>query len=284
MEQFIRQSIDYFIHPRLQNQDTPEAIEILKKARVMAGFCIIVAPLLTLSLTVHLIEDQFQDLTVLFPLTAAFCFFLSLAWLKLRGNYQVGLITLLVASYIFLPLRIYSTGGTGSMAGTWAIVIPSLMAILHSKKAGLITLLYLIGVLTLLLPYSLKNPLPSPITGYATIVAIMTIATLVTNMYEREKHVFSKYRCVQKEREILNRMMATLNHEINNPLAIASLTIEKMKRNQDPKDIPVLTRSIERIRNLMIEMNHLSDKQMRLKRYSTEHDLQIYDLQNKAEQ
>ena len=280
MERTLFKYIDFFIKDAHQLHSTFENRELLKKSRLITGTALSIGPLLLISTFTRASADNFQSLFPFFiSLYAALGFFMALMALKLFGNYKVGLYHLIVSCLIIFPLGQYARGGLGGTVSAWSIILPALLTIAWTERAGPLSMLYLLIISTIQLPFS-KFPLQEAVASYATINFLMIIATVQTSISIKERQLFAKYMGKEKEREILCRMIATLNHEINNPLAIASLTIEKMKRLNNPseKDISVLIRSVERLKTLVQELNQLNNRQFELKRYSSQNDLKIYDI------
>jgi len=95
--------------------------------------------------------------------------------------------------------------------------------------------------------------------------SIIAIARISTQL---EMSQLYRENLAKKELETLNAMIVTYNHEINNPLSAAMLSLPSDVRNISQESLNEVRASLERIASIVKKIEHLVHKSIHIDRYS----------------
>ena len=72
----------------------------------------------------------------------------------------------------------------------------------------------------------------------------------------------------KKELETLNSMIVTYNHEINNPLAAAMLSLPSDVKNMSQENLETARSAVNRIADIVKKIDHVTERAIRKDQYS----------------
>jgi len=86
---------------------------------------------------------------------------------------------------------------------------------------------------------------------------------------------------VELEKQIVNNMTATINHELNTPLAILQAQIDLARIKKMPEKLTDATKSIKRIKEVIFKLRGMSTGSLAKVPYISDDDsvTKIYDIQ-----
>ncbi len=207
---------------------------------------------------------------------------------KTTRNPKYGLYLHLPLIIFFIPYRMLTNGGLYSPEALWLCVLPVNFLVFYfriASPAGIVlSILFLVGCYFLHL-FGYITPPPTSLTTYLITFTTQTVAIFFVMMIiDQSRKRLEKQLSMLKNETTKNNMIATLNHEINNPLAIMSAKLQIAQGNKDWNMIISAQKEIDRINMTLLQIKEISGGNLSKSDYqqgeNKPDNVQIYNLRN----
>ena len=183
-----------------------------------------------------------------------------------------------------LMLRMYLSGGLGSPAAQWLGLVPQVALLVTGFAAAMIAFATIsIGILAFvsLLPTSELIVLNTPSVGFVSWLVVMAFGGVMMAVEGRRGLTFRRFFSAQdklktahqillqaEKSKVLDALVATYNHEINNPLVIAMSQLYLLEKEIQNERVSKIKESLDRIATIVKKIDHIKSEKMYIDKYS----------------
>ena len=193
------------------------------------------------------------------------------------GNYDRHWMFLAAVAAVLLPIRVMTTGGPSSPVGVWFGLITLSYAVTAGKKATPYTL----AMIFILFAFYFANKsfqIFDPTTATTAIlysvfqIGFVAYFLLLLATEKNRNLIFEELKIqedslngIRERIQVLEKeksqlaMIATYNHELNNPLMIALLAVDQYAKHKDQKSLSKLKRALIRIDSLIEKIDAIGE-------------------------
>lgn len=206
-------------------------------------------------------NDTFESLVGLTSLLITFIFLF--VYIKKTKNIRIASHILNVVLYIFIPIRVYQTGGIYAPVVNTYIFHVFLVTALQGRLNGAITFCWsIVSIITFSLTEVPSELLMEPV-GHGFIVLFVLVAVYIPmHLILNEKDELLKKIADYEKSESAKIMMHRLTHEIGNSLSIAMGFLQFVKSKDDVVHCDKAQERLKDIDNLLKGMTKLSDNKI----------------------
>lgn len=276
--------VDWFVHDDIKKPDST-SLELLRKSRISAAIGIFIIPTVLAVFTARIIVEGVNHPSLYLLLVPPFIALWGLFYMRNTGDYRPAGALLLLFSLLIVPYRIYITGGLTSAAASWVLLAPAVGIALFGTRVALFCaafeLITLGGVAYLENLGQVPALTATPLVQFVVLALILMVVTLILYAYESERRTFIKIAKETEERETVNTIVATLNHELNTPLAILEANLALLK-SDDPRRTDRTRKAFRRIQKIVAQIDALQGKDLQKDHYhlttETQKPAEIYKI------
>jgi hypothetical protein len=247
---------NYFLGKEHSEALLVNAIEERTKRKRFLYYTTVLSVMCLVALLVRLFFFE-EVLLELSPLIIFYTMTLTILFsLKKYERYLLSSYILNFFAYVIIPIRVYQTGGIHSPAIFLFLTHITYNFLLFDKKHGYVNTAY--GLINLgVFGFYIDASIPHYGNTYymimISIVSIVLIIPIILIFKEKDK-VTEQLRRYEKYYSSLT-IMQRLSHEINNPLCIALLNTDKVRRDHDIPALKVSLEALERINEIVKNMS-----------------------------
>ncbi|WP_419168702.1 histidine kinase dimerization/phospho-acceptor domain-containing protein [Halobacteriovorax sp.] len=200
---------------------------------------------------------------------------ISLYTYKKYDNLLTYRVLLFITAFVILNYRIYVMQSHSTELLTWILAFFIVMVYTTSFRVAIIILISNLSLIAYNTQYGEAYVWLLPLKYQLVIHKIYpTLIIAFTLLYKKLSEVARTKELESfNKRDVISKMIITLSHEINNPLAIAKLTVNKLKRESAKSILKKIDKNLDKISNITHLMKDINDLK------EVEHgDRKIFDL------
>ncbi|WP_419172509.1 sensor histidine kinase [Halobacteriovorax sp.] len=202
------------------------------------------------------------------------CLF-SLYTYKKYDNLLTYRVLLYITTFVLLNYRIYVMQSHSTELLTWTLAFFIVMVYTTSLKVAITILISNLSLIVYNTQYGEAYVWLLPLKYQLIIHKIYPTLIIAFILLYKKLSEVAKTNELERfnKRDVISKMIITLSHEINNPLAIAKLTVNKLKRKSENEIMNKMDENLDQISKITHLIKDISDLK------EVEHgDRRIFDL------
>jgi signal transduction histidine kinase len=257
-----------------------EVVDELYKGKLVVDISLFLSFVIFFIFTYRYFFLSVETVSLFFLFITAILLIIGLFYIKITGNLKLQAWVILFVAITVLPIRAYYTGGAIAPNISWFGSSIVIVAILHSKKTTILFTSFMILALATLHFVKIPNEFHTPAAGRFIIHLTAFIVALhsILRMTSAHRFIITESKKLEKY-QVINTMMTTLSHELNNPLAIAKGNTYLLKEKYANEImLEKVDHSLDRMANVVKKITSLNDaQQIKTESYAGDKN-QMYSL------
>lgn len=232
--------------------------EIAKSKLVVTLVFILIFAVLPVFIYRFFVMDDYT-MSLFVVLLTPIIFLGALLYFRKTGNYQVALWLTYISFLVILPIRTFYSGGLTSPNLSWFLSGAVVIGILHKTKSSLI--FYILSLIEILILHFMDAPpynSPPGLRYFVHFNAYLIIVASILSLLKVNKIVIKENKKLEQSKTI-HLMIASLSHEINNPLAIGLGYLDQIQEKDESLKIQKIRSSLIRIKEIVRKISELEN-------------------------